>query len=198
MRSFSGRPVPPEVLRSVLSAARRAPAAGNTDGWDAVVLEGPQLTSVFWEATTTAEWRSRSARWAGMSLAPVVICVFSRPVAYLERYDEPDKRGGGLGLSERGGDLEAALDAWPVPYWFVDAGFAVLLMLLAATEAGLGACILGNFRGEQRLREALGVPSDRRYVCALMVGEARSDDRPSASASRPRRAVEEVFHTGRW
>ena len=136
VRSFSGRPVEPSVLEEILLASRRAPAAANTDGWDLVVLEGPAQTEPFWDATTTADWRARSRRWAGLSRAPVVLCVFCRPEAYAARYAEPDKRRSGLSEPE----------AWPVPYWYVDAGFAVLLMFLAVTDDHLGACFLGNFR----------------------------------------------------
>src|SRR5262249_60157548 len=32
---------------------------------------------------------------------------------------------------------------WPVPYWFVDAGCALMLVLLAAVDAGLAAGVTG-------------------------------------------------------
>lgn len=187
VRSFSGRPLPPGVLDSVLVSARRAPTAGNTDGWDMVVLEGEQQTATFWKATTTADWRRRSRRWPGMSRAPVVICVFAHPGAYLHRYSEPDKSAAG-----------GAVEGWPVPFWYVDAGFAVLLVLLAVADAGLGACFLGNFRGETELRSTLGVPSDRLYLGAVIMGEPGGDDPRSPSLARPRRHDSEVFHRGGW
>lgn len=188
VRSFSGRPPEPSVLEEILLVSRRAPAAANTDGWDVVVLEGPAQTAAFWDTTTTADWRGRSRRWEGLSRAPVVLCVFCRPGAYSERYAEADKSGSGL--SER--------DAWPVPYWYVDAGFAVLLMLLAATDKGLGACFLGNFRGEAALRLSLGVPPDRVYFGALLLGEPGGADHRSASLGRERRDPSELFHRGGW
>jgi nitroreductase len=85
-----------------------------------------------------------------------------------------------------------------VPYWFVDTGFAALLLLLGAVDAGLGACFLGNFRGERALAAALGVPDDRRYVGTVLLGEPAGDDPPSASLDRGRRQAEEVVHRGRW
>lgn len=196
VRSFSGRPVPAEMLEHILAAARRAPAAGNTGGWDTVVLEGPQQTTAFWEATTTADWRERSRRWPELSRAPVVLCVFSHPGAYLDRYGEPDKHDSGLGPPDSDGG--GGVDAWPVPFWFVDAGFAVLLMLLAATDAELGACFLGNFRGEAEVRRILGVPADRRYFGAVLLGEPGGENPPSPSLMRHRRAASEVFHRGCW
>jgi nitroreductase len=211
VRSFSGRPLSEDVLQYVLAAARKAPSAGNTDAWDAVVLAGSEQTSRFWDATTTESWRERSRRWPGLSRAPAVICVFTSPKAYLKRYEEPDKRPSGLGASELGdlgaselGDLSAfdlqdlGASAWPVPFWFFDAGAAVLAMLLAATDVGLGACFLGNFRGEATLCTSLEVPSGHRYVGAVLVGEPGGEDPRSASLARPRRKVSEAVHTGHW
>jgi nitroreductase len=202
VRSFSGEPVPVELLDHVLDLACRAPSAGNTGGWDAVVLVGPNETSTFWDATTTADWRARSRRWPGLSLAPVVVPLFVDPDAYRARYAESDKEASGLGAPVS--DIEATgveatgADPWPVPYWFVDGGFAVMVMLLAAADAGLGACFLGNFRGEAALRTALGVPDDRRYVGAVLMGAAGGDDAPSPSLARGRRRASEVVHRGRW
>jgi nitroreductase len=197
VRSFSGEPVPAEVLDSVLELACRAPSAGNTGGWDAVVLVGPEETSVFWDATTTADWRARARRWPGLSLAPVVVALFADPDAYRARYRLPDKESSGLGAATHdasGGDG----DPWPVPYWFVDGGFAVMVMLLAATDAGLGACFLGNFRGETALRDALGVPDDRRYLGAVLMGQPGGADPPSPSLARGTRQPFDVVHRGRW
>src|ERR1700693_5173559 len=89
VRSFSGEPVPAEVLDRVLDLACRAPSAGNTGGWDAVVLVGTDETSAFWDATTTPDWRARSRRWPGLARAPVVVALFVDPGAYLDRYREP-------------------------------------------------------------------------------------------------------------
>jgi nitroreductase len=160
-----------------------------------VVLEGQQQADAFWQATTTPDWRERSRRWPGLSRAPVVICVFSHPGAYLDRYGEPDKKGSELGRSAGGGGGEAP---WPVPFWFVDAGFAVLLMLLSATDTGLGACFLGNFRGEANLCDVLGVPAGRRYFGAVLLGEPGGEDPPSPSLRRERRPLEAALHRGHW
>lgn len=189
VRSFSSESLAPALLDRILGLALRAPTAGNAHGWDAVVLEGPAQTEPFWTATTTPDWRARSPRWPGLRRAPVIVALFSSPAAYLARYGEPDKEAAGL---------SAGLDAWRVPYWDVDAGMAALLLLLGAVDAGLGACFLGNFRGEEDLRQALAVPEDRRYLGAVLIGRAEGDDPPTVSARRPRRSPAEVFHRGRW
>jgi nitroreductase len=197
VRSFSGRPLPRPVVDRLLDVALRGPSAGNTGGWDAVVLQGPSETAPFWDATTTADWRATSARWPGLERAPVAIVLFAHPGAYLARYAETDKARSGLG-SAAGSEAGADNDLWPVPYWFVDGGFPALLLLLAAVDAGIGGCFLGNFRGEKALAEVLGVPGDRRYLGTVLLGEPGGDDPPSSSLARGRRRPEDVVHWGRW
>jgi nitroreductase len=187
VRSFSGRPVPDPVLDRLLDNALRAPSAGNTGGWDAVVLRSGLEMSVFWDATTTAQWRADSRRWPGLERAAAAVVLFAHPDAYRQRYAERDKDASGLGA-----------EAWPVPYWFVDTGFPALLLLLGAVDAGLAACFLGNFRGEQALALALGVPNDRRYVGTVLLGEAAEADPPSPSLARGRRRAAEIVHWGHW
>jgi nitroreductase len=124
----------------------------------------------------------------------VAVVLFAGPQAYAERYAEPDKQTAGLDPHDAG----EGVDDWPVPYWFVDTGFAALLLLLAAVDAGLAACFLGNFRGEAALATALGVPRDRRYLGTVLLGEPGGDDPPSASLARGRRRAEDVFHWRHW
>jgi nitroreductase len=186
-RNFTADPLDPGVVDRLVAAALRAPSAGNTQGREFVVLEGAAETARYWEATTDPAWRSRSRRFAGLSLAPAVVLPFVDPAAYAARYGEPDK-------ARPDGE---AVD-WVVPYWYADAAFAVMTMLLAAADSGLGAAFLGNFRGEEALRSALGVPDHLRWFGAVLLGEAAAPDPPSSSATRRRRTVEDSVHRGRW
>jgi len=186
-RNFSGLPLDAGVVDGLLAAALRAPSAGNTQGREFVVLEGADQTSRYWRATTDEAWRTTSRRFEGLFRAPVVILVFADPEAYRSRYREPDKRG----PDDR--DLE-----WVVPFWFVDAAFATMNLLLAATDQGLGAAFLGNFRGEDALRTSLGVPERLRWLGAVLVGQGAGPDPTSSSAGRHRRTLEESVHRGGW
>jgi nitroreductase len=76
---------------------------------------------------------------------------------------------------------------------------AVMLMLLTAVDQGVGGWYFGVFHGTEALLRDLGVPRDRRLVGAVALGHPAADDRPSGSAStRPRRALDQVVHRGRW
>jgi nitroreductase len=186
VRSFEDRPVPPGVVDAVLAHAVRAPSAGFSQGWAFVVLEGSEQTGVFWRAVTTPDWRA-STRREGLLRAPVVVLPLAHPQAYLDRYAAPDKEGSGLDQA----------DAWPVPYWLIDTGFATMLMLLSAADAGLGAVFVGIFRGEAELLAALGVPEGYRPIGAVALGYP-APDIPSPSVARGRRPMPDVVHRGRW
>ena len=49
-RSFRSDPVPKAVLDRILDRARRVPSAGNTQGFDFLVLEGAE-TARYWDIT---------------------------------------------------------------------------------------------------------------------------------------------------
>ncbi|GAB3154965.1 hypothetical protein GCM10027290_50380 [Micromonospora sonneratiae] len=184
------RPVPPDVVDRLLDHAVRAPSAGFAQGWGFLVLETPADRERFWTATTPEEdsgSRGRGRWLAGMMRAPLIVVPHANRSTYLDRYAEPDK--GWTDRDER---------RWPVPYWYVDTGFASLLMLLTAVDAGLGACFFGI--PPQRVepyREAFGVPGEFTPIGAITVGYRAPDNR-SPSLRRGRRPVEQVVRWGRW
>jgi nitroreductase len=192
-RSFLDRPVEPEVLDRVLEAARRVPSAGNSQGFDFVLLEGPSETALYWDATMPAERRT-SFRWQSLLGAPVIVTVWADPGRYVERYAEQDKERTGLG--------EGA-EAWTTPYWLVDASFAAMALQYAAIDEGLGVLFFGMFDHAAAVAEALGVPADRLPVGTLALGwpddsaEAESGS-TGRSATRPRRPLDEIVHRSRW
>ena len=186
-RNFETTALDRPLLDGLLAGALAAPSAGNTQGREFVVLEGSAQTGTFWQATTDSAWRARSRRYEGLSRAPVVVLAFSDPDAYVERYGEPDKR------PADGTEVE-----WVVPYWHVDAAFAVMTLLLGAADRGIGAAFLGNFRGEAELKQALDVPARMRWLGAVLLGRPASPDPPSTSAARPKRTIDGAVHRGGW
>lgn len=191
VRSFSERPVGPEVVDRLVAGSLRSPTAGHARGTAWLVLEGRQQTAAYWRATTTAGWREGSRRGPGLSRAPVVALALASPGSYVARYAEEDKVGPGPDL---GGDP----GSWPVPYWFGDAAFCVMTLLLEATASGLGACLLGTFRGERRLLDTLGVPGGWRLFGAVLLGHPDGADHRSGSLDRPGPSRADRVHRGRW
>ena len=187
VRAFTDEPVAAEAVDALIDLARRAPAAGNSQGMAYLVLAGPTDTARYWDVTLPVGRRS-AFRWPGLVAAPVLVVVLVRPNAWVERYAEPDKASTGLGQGA---------DAWSVPYWWVDAGMAVEHLLLGAVDAGLGACFFGVFDHEAAVLEALGVPEGWRVVGTVALGHP-APDVPGRSATRPRPPLDDVIHRGHW
>jgi nitroreductase len=188
VRAFARRPVPPGEVDRLLDLARRAPSAGNTQACAFVVLEGAATASL-WDVTLPAERRG-TFRWQGLLDAPVVVVPLVRPDAYPRRYAEPDKATTGLG---------DGLDAWSVPYWWVDGGMVVEALLLAVTDAGLGALFYGLFDHEGAALAALGVPEGWRALGAVALGWPEPGPAEAGrSAGRERAPLSETIHRGGW
>lgn len=189
VRSFSPEPLDPALVERILLDALRSPTAGNTGGTAWVVLEGPEQTALYFDATTDGAWRSTSGRFPGLRRAPVILLAYSNADLYVSRYGEPDKAGSGLGKGA---------ERWPVPYWTGDAAFGVMAVLLGAVDAGLGACLLGTFRGEGELGRRLGVPGEWRLFGAVALGRPDGRDHRSPSLARTGPGPGERIHRGRW
>ena len=118
--------------------------------------------------------------WISRAPAHVVVCV--REEDYRARYREPDKTHG----------EETEEFAWPVPYWWVDAGAAVMLIWLAALDEEL-ACGVYGMPGEgwEGLRGLLGLPADVQPVAVLTIGK-EGKDTVQGSAKRGWKPLDDV------
>jgi nitroreductase len=77
-----------------------------------------------------------------------------------------------------------------------DLGQAVMSMMLAAADLGVGSCHAG-IRDLALARRLLGFPDDR--SSALLISFGYPADRPLAPVRNPkRRSFDEVVHRGRW
>ena len=182
-RYLADRPVPPETLDAILANALRAPSAGFSQGWGFLVLDQQAAIRRFRQAATPT---AQKDKWFAATFdAPVVVVPCSNKDAYLDRYAQPEK-----GITDRSDDW------WPAPYWDIDTGFATLLMLLTAVDAGLGACFFGIPKDRlDAVRAAFGIPTQFTPIGALTIGYA---DEPAADVSSRRKAPEEVIHRGHW
>jgi nitroreductase len=189
VRRFEQRAIPDGVLRRLLEVARHAPSAGFSQGFDFVVLIRPDELDWFYR-TTDDPTDPESYPGRDPAVAPACIVLpYANKRAYLERYSRPDKIQFGMDREEN----------WPVPFWTVDTAMAMMLILLAAVDDGLGAWYFGITRGEDEVAKTLGVPADCKLLGVIALGYASPDDRPHGSVfTRRRRPFESMFHFGRW
>ena len=195
-RSFSTREVDAKLIEKIVDLAARAPSAGKTQGWHLLVLQGEQVAK-FWSVTFEPQRRD-NFRWPQLFSAPLIAVAFADPDAYVERYSQADKASTGLG---------AGTDAWPTPYWTIDAAFSVMTMLLAIEDAGLGALFFAVFNGADELKREFGVPENLQLIGAIALGWASSESVDGASdlgsikgasASRSRRTASQIIHHQKW
>ena len=187
VRRFAPEPVSRDVLLRVLEVARHAPSAGFSQGFDFLVLDEPGQLEWFWKVTEHPKfpWEPKDLE----DRPPCIVLAISNAPAYLERYSRPDKAPFGLQKA----------DAWPVPYWDVDTGMAVMLVLLAAVEEGLGCVFFGLFWGEQQVLRELGVPEGCRPIGVLALGYPLDKKQPDGSRfSIARRSLDSMVRFGRW
>ena len=182
VRTYAPQPLEPQQLDRILANALHAPSAGFSQGWAFLVLDTRADVDRFWAATSPAGADSRWPR--GMRTAPCIVVPLASKEAYLARYAEPDK-----------GWTDRSEERWPIPYWYTDAAMAALLMLLTATDEGLGACFFG-VPDHDSLRREFGIPDTYTPVGAITLGRRTNDTGSAGSRGRGRRT--DVFHRGGW
>jgi nitroreductase len=191
VRHYAQEPVARESIERIAATMRRAPSAGYSQGQRLLVVTEPQGRQAIIDAFAAGEWQAgEDGLEPWLQSAPVHVLVCTREDDYHDRYRKEDKLVGGDELD------------WPVPYWFVDAGAALMLVLLAAIDEGLAAGVSGVPHAvADRLRSELGVPGDVTVVALVTIGAAAPDPGWSAVTSRrtqPRRDSASVVHWERW
>jgi nitroreductase len=191
IRAFTAEPLPEGTADRLLKAAVRAPSAGFSQGFSFLVLEGAQQSRPFWQLILAQAEHAGDAAMRrtveAMSGAPLVIVPMASKDVYLNRYAEPDK-----------GWTDQDETRWPVPYWYIDTGFAALLILLAAVDEGLGAVFFGPPEFAD-FRTAFGVPEEWTPIGAIAVGHFDPAANPVKPAyARYRKPLAELVHRGRW
>ena len=184
VRNYAAHPVPPETLDRIVDAGLRAPSAGNSQGFGFIVVTEPEIRSAIADLAGEEEYVSRGFDpWISRAPAHIVITVSEQ--LYRDRYREPDK------LGPDGEEIE-----WPIPYWWVDAGAAMMSILLAAVNEGLAAGFLG-VHSVPDLGELLLIPERYTPIGVVTVGYPL-EDRRSTSLDRGRRPRDSVVHRERW
>jgi len=187
VRDFSDAPVPRHLLDQLMANSIRGPSAGFSQGFAFVILTDPEQRRMFWETTSGPQWRGESES-VPLTRAPVVIVPLAHKQAYHDRYALPDKAHTPLSDEAH----------WPAPYWDIDTGFGVMMILLTAADLGLGALFFAIFQGQQALLDALGVPRGYRPIGAIAVGYPTPGERTHPELATGRRVLDDAVRWERW
>ncbi len=189
--SFTGAPVPDEVMRRVLSAAHGAPSVGLSQPWDFILVESERTRASFWkhvqqerEAFAETLPPDRAELFARIKIEGIRESSLGVVVTY-------DSSRGDPGVLGRHAIADAGL---------YSVCLAVQNLWLAATAENLGVGWVSFYR-EAFLQELLGIPSGVRPVAWLCIGAVSHLERvPDLERHgwRSRLALEEVVHCERW
>ena len=183
VRHYLPEPIPRETLERVAATVQRAPSAGFSQGQRLLVVDDPEVL---------AELRlgAHEGLEPWFESAPAHVLVLTREADYHDRYTKADKLQDGAEI------------AWPAPFWYVDAGAALMLVLLGAIDEGLAAGVYGvPVQEEPRWRELLRIPPDLRIVAGATIGRPLPDpewSKVTSRATQRRRGLDELVRWNRW
>ncbi len=183
IRRYKEEPVPDEVVRSVVDAARTAPAAGARDLRRFRAIRSRETLSRMREAVERkiASVRERitspkaqkgydayTSTFTHFAAAPVVVAVIARPydsiyTRILDRYIAADEQP----------------RQWLVEPASMSAAAAVENMLLAAHALGYGGCFMtGPMIAQEEIESVLGVEEPWHVVALVPLGRPEGSPRP--------------------
>jgi nitroreductase len=171
VRRYRPDPVPQDKIRRVVQVIRRAPSAGFSQGHRLVVMTDSELRRKL--AEVAEPWYLEHGFQPWISQAPVHIALGVREDSYHERYQEKDK-------TEPGG----AEIAWPVPFWWFDAGALFILLQLAAIDEGLATGFYSPAPPDElaALADVAGLPADVALTGIVTLGYSAEESTEPARA----------------
>jgi 5,6-dimethylbenzimidazole synthase len=160
VRNFRPEPLPPDLLRDILSSARFAPSVGLSESWRYVLVSRPEVRSQVREdfesanAQALAGYSGEKAalyarlKLAGLDSAPVHLAAFA---------DRGTAQGSGLGCQT----MPEMLD------YSVVAAITTLWLTARAYGVGMGWVSILN---PDRIGRILSVPAEWHLVAYLCIG----------------------------
>ena len=143
-RAYLDKPVETEKLNRILETARLSPSACNSQPWKFIVVTDPEKRNLVADATASKLLSMNHFT----KQAPVQLIIL-----------------------EDSANFTSSVGGWATNkhYPHIDLGIAAAHITLAATEEGLGSCIIG-WCDEKKIRKALDIPKNKRVMLVILLG----------------------------
>jgi FMN reductase [NAD(P)H] len=185
-RAFLPEPIPDDQIERIASVIRHAPSGGFSQGGSIVVVTDAGKRAAIAEAFGDEHYSANGRNF--IADAPAHLVLSANESLYHARYTEADK------LAATGGREVA----WPVPFWFVDAGALMMLVLLAAIDEGLASAFVGHPDQKRIFRELLGLPDEVVPIGLALVGKPGEAPPRRSALSHRRRPAHDLVHWQSW
>ena len=136
----------------------KIPTAGFSRGIEIISVENKKnIKKLAIYANEESYLKKGYGKWLSNSKAIFLILINEE--AYHERYKELDKQN------------QTSSSNWSVPYWYVDAGAAMMNCMLLVEETGLKSGFLGSHNMEiQKIKSLLVIPEDIEILGVVTAG----------------------------
>jgi len=166
-RAYSDKPVELEKLERILEAARIAPSACNAQPWKIIVVSDAEKRMLVADATAN----KLLAMNHFTKQAPIQLVIL-----------------------EENANLTSTVGGWATEkhYPHLDLGILASHITLAATDEGLGSCIIG-WCDEKKVRNALDIPKNKRVMLVILLGYSAQPLR-----NKKRKTKEEIISYNKY
>ena len=143
-RAYLDKPVEPEKINRILEAARLAPSACNAQPWKIIVVSDAEKRRLVAEATASKILSMNHFT----KQAPVQLVLVEENANFTS--------GVGGFISNK-------------HYPHIDLGIVASHICLAATDEGLGSCMIG-WCNEKKICKVLDIPNNKRVMLVILIG----------------------------
>ena len=157
VRKYQNKPVEREKINACLEAARLAPSACNSQPWEFIVIDDPQVKANFAKEAFSGVYKM--SEW--VASAPVIVAAVSDKGNFVSRM------GGFLRRTE---------------FYLIDHGIACEHFVLRAWDLGLGTCWIGWVNSD-KAGKFFNLPASKKIEHLIALGYPAEDalqDKPRA------------------
>ena len=159
-------------IKEIASNAVKIPTAGFSRGIEVLTILDHDNIKKIAVITNEKKYTSKGLDpW--ISWAEGIIIILINKNAYIERYGKEDKNS------------SLNIDNWHMPYWYIDAGAALMNILLGAEDKELGSGFLGGHNIHlNNLKSEFKIPKEIEVLGLVPIGVRKHNNRKNTTEKK--------------